>query len=105
MDARGVKQLANDRARNRRRVVSVVGSGTRADRHAQEVGRLVATMGFDLLTGGGRGVMEAVSRAFFEVSPRQGLVIGVVPAEVAPLEAVEARRPGQVDYRPPRGYP
>jgi predicted Rossmann-fold nucleotide-binding protein len=102
---RHVKRRADDGARNRRRVVTVIGSGTTADPHSHEVGRLVATMGFDLLTGAGRGVMEAVSRAFFEVSPRRGLVIGVVPATVASLGAVEARQAGQVGYEPPPGYP
>src|SRR5262249_29516437 len=66
MDLRNTKERANDGARNRRRVVAVIGSGTTAARHADEVGCLIATMGFDLLTGAGRGVMEAVSRAFFE---------------------------------------
>ena len=49
--------------------------------------------------------MEAVSRAFFETSPRCGLVIGVVPATVAPLESVEEREPGVVEYTLPPGYP
>ena len=46
-----------------------------------------------LLTGGGRGVMDVVSRAFHEVADRQGLVIGVLPAG----------GPGAAN--PPRGYP
>jgi predicted Rossmann-fold nucleotide-binding protein len=65
----------------------------------------VAALGADLLTGGGRGVMEAVSRAFYEASPRNGLVIGVIPGEIDPLQALEQREATAVDYRPPEGYP
>lgn len=91
--------------RRRRRVVTVIGSGKSADPASAEVGRLVAELGHDLLTGAGRGVMEAVSRAFFETTPRRGIVIGVVPAEVHPLEALEERREVAVTYEPPPGYP
>ena len=66
---------------------------------------MIATLGFDLLTGAGGGVMEAVSRAFFETAPRDGIVIGIVPATVTPLGALERREPSTVDYRPPPGYP
>ena len=93
--------------RGRRRVVAVIGSGVVADPGCAEVGRLIASLGFDLLTGGGRGVMDAVSRAFYETSPRQGIVIGVVPAAVEPLEAIEQRTAhgGPVEYEVPAGYP
>jgi predicted Rossmann-fold nucleotide-binding protein len=92
-------------AMGRRRVVGVIGSGTEADPHSEAVGRLVASLGCDLLTGGGRGVMEAVSRAFFETSPRAGVVIGVVPGEIVPLEAIEQRHPVDVSCRLRPGYP
>lgn len=64
-----------------RPIVGVMGSGTSAhvDRCAP-LGRWLAEQGFHLLTGGGGGVMEAVSRAFHEVESREGLVIGVLPA-------------------------
>ena len=100
-----VKRRAAARARRRRPIVAVIGSGRTADPHCEEIGRLVAALGANLLTGGGRGVMEAVSRAFFETSPRDGLVIGVIPAEVDPLQALERREETSVDYRPPEGYP
>jgi predicted Rossmann-fold nucleotide-binding protein len=100
-----VKRTLDAGARKRRHVISVIGSGVAADSRCAEVGRLVASLGFDLLTGAGRGVMEAVSRAFFDVSPRQGLVIGVVPAAVTPIEALEERRPQEIDYAVPPGYP
>jgi predicted Rossmann-fold nucleotide-binding protein len=89
----------------RRRVVAVIGSGTQADPVCVEVGQLIASLGVDLLTGGGRGVMEAVSRAFFETTPRGGLVVGVIPATVDPIDALERRQSAAVSYRPPPGYP
>jgi predicted Rossmann-fold nucleotide-binding protein len=90
---------------SRRRIVTVIGSGTVADPASSEIGQLVAKLGVDLLTGAGRGVMEAVSRAFFESRPRHGLVIGVIPATVERMDALERREPAAIAYRPPDGYP
>jgi len=101
----GVKQLADASAHRRRQVVAVIGSGDKADPGAADVGRLIAGLGFDLLTGAGRGVMEAVSRAFYESSPRDGIVVGIVPATVAPIEDLERRLDARVDYEPAPGYP
>lgn len=60
--------------------VGVMGSS--ADEHddlAKPLGELQARLGVNLLTGGGRGVMTAVSRAFVR-SPRvTGICIGVIP--------------------------
>lgn len=50
-------------------------------------------MGVHLLTGGGGGVMESVSRAFAEVEGRAGLVVGVLPGYAASGEGA------------PPGYP
>jgi uncharacterized protein (TIGR00725 family) len=66
-------------------IVGVMGSGL--DAHAREaaaLGRWLAEEGVHLLTGGGGGVMAAVSRAFHETPGRRGLVIGVLPAGDAP---------------------
>jgi uncharacterized protein (TIGR00725 family) len=72
-----------------------MGSGTVAhEKRAAAVGEWLATERVHLLTGGGRGVMEAVSRAFHGVSPRAGLVIGIVPGNV-----------DAGDYAPREGYP
>ena len=49
--------------------------------------------------------MEAVSRAFFETAPRAGIVIGVIPATVEPLAALERRDASQAAYELPEGYP
>lgn len=63
----------------RRAIVGVMGSGVeRHDALATPVGCWLATQGVHLLTGGGGGVMEAVSEAFAQVQGRHGLVIGVL---------------------------
>ena len=81
-------------------VVGVMGSGATTHIHlAAPLGRALARMGVHLLTGGGRGVMEAVSRAFWEIGERRGLVIGILPAGDAELGPVDA------DPGTPPGYP
>ncbi len=61
-----------------------MGSGVeRHDALAAPVGRWLASEGVHLLTGGGRGVMEAVSEAFARVPGRHGLVIGVLKGRPA----------------------
>jgi predicted Rossmann-fold nucleotide-binding protein len=100
-----VKRRARRGAAAPRSVITVIGSGRDADPHAAEVGRLIATLGHDLLTGGGRGVMEAVSKAFYETSPRRGIVIGVTPGFVAGLDDLEARSAKEVGYDLLPGYP
>lgn len=61
---------------------------------AEPLGAWLARQGVHLLTGGGRGAMACVSRAFFEAEDRQGLVIGVLP---------KSGEPGETG--PPEGYP
>jgi uncharacterized protein (TIGR00725 family) len=76
-------------------VVGVLGSG--AEKHellADQLGTWLAGQNVHLLTGGGGGVMEAVSRAFYRVPGRAGLVLGIIPGDVS--------REGS--YCPP-GYP
>ena len=66
----------------RRPIVGVIGSGeVEWKDRATELGRWLATKGVHLLTGGGGGVMTAVSRAFFEVPNRKGMIIGVIPCK------------------------
>jgi uncharacterized protein (TIGR00725 family) len=76
--------------------VGVMGSGT--CEHvalATGVGELLAELGVNLLTGGGRGVMTSVSRAFVQAAGRrQGVCIGVIPC----LSESERSRPKE-------GYP
>lgn len=63
-------------------IVGVMGSGTSLEHagRAEELGRWLAGEGVHLLTGGGAGLMEVVSRAFHGVAGRCGLVVGVLPS-------------------------
>jgi uncharacterized protein (TIGR00725 family) len=75
--------------------VGVMGSGV--DEHdalARGVGTLLAELGVNLLTGGGRGVMRSVSRAFTQAPRTRGICIGIIPC------ASERER-----GRPRDGYP
>jgi uncharacterized protein (TIGR00725 family) len=61
-------------------IIGVMGSGTRPwTERAVPLGRWLAQTGVHLLTGGGGGVMETVSRGFHELSDRIGCVIGILP--------------------------
>ena len=73
-----------DRNRIRRvPIVGVMGSGRHGHtRISKSLGRRLARMGVHLLTGGGGGVMAAVSEAFFNVAGRRGRVIGIIPGRV-----------------------
>lgn len=82
-----------------------MGSRLRSDLLAEEIGRMIASTGCDLLTGAGPGVMETVSRGFFNTTPREGIVIGIVPARVAGVEDAEGRPKSDAEYTPPPGYP
>ncbi len=76
-------------------IVGVIGSGEES--HAERafaLGEWLATQGTHLLTGGGGGVMQAVSRAFHQVPERRGLVVGIIPGRVE-----------SSDYIPQEGYP
>jgi len=80
---------------NRLPIVGVLGSGREPhEDRASPLGEWLAREGVHLLTGGGGGVMEAVSRAFHHVSPRKGLVIGIIPGEAT-----------NSGYSPKPGYP
>ncbi len=82
-------------------IVGVFGQGTPlSDERAQlarGAGKLVATMGAHLLTGGGYGVMAAAAEEFVAVADRPGLAIGIVPR--APNGAMDQAN------RDPKGRP
>ena len=64
--------------------VGVIGSGHDAHESlARDIGRLLADLEVNLLTGGGGGVMEAVSRAFTEARRGAGVCIGIIPCSQA----------------------
>jgi uncharacterized protein (TIGR00725 family) len=71
----------------RRRVIAVIGAGVELNETQREfprdVGRWLAESGFHLLTGGGAGVMEAVSEGFCS-APHEGCCIGIIPAGKPP---------------------
>lgn len=76
-------------------VVGVMGSGREAHADiAEPLGAWLASLPVHLLTGGGSGVMTAVSRAFAQVPGRRGRVLGVLPGEAGPE-----------GYCSPAGYP
>ena len=57
-----------------------MGSGTNTHGAlAADVGRLLAELDVNLLTGGGPGVMEAASRAFVAARRGRGICIGIIP--------------------------
>jgi len=61
--------------------IAVIGSGVESHEEvASEVGRLLAAAGVNLLTGGGRGVMTSVSRAFTQSPRGKGICIGIIPS-------------------------
>ena len=92
------KSLFDPTYRRRRKVVGVMGSSSapHADLSAT-VGVIVANLGCHLLTGGGHGVMAAVSEAFSGVSGRAGVVIGVIRASD---EVRSGLREGKRPYAP-----
>ena len=75
--------------------VGVMGSGTSEhENDARAIGELLADLGVNLLTGGGRGVMRSVSGAFTQRPGRTGICIGIIPCE------------SEEDRRTPKsGYP
>jgi len=65
-------------------MVGVMGSGS--ERHEEwslPLGRALAGLPVHLLCGGGGGVMAAVSESFVAVPGRAGMVVGVLPGELA----------------------
>lgn len=72
-----------------------MGSGSKSHRHlCRPLGKLLARKPVHLLTGGGRGTMEAVSQSFQEQQLRKGLVVGILPA-----------RSGDASLASRQGYP
>ena len=64
----------------RLKVVGVMGSGQRGHEDLSlGLGEALARLGVHLLTGGGSGVMDAVSKGFQSVPERRGLVLGILP--------------------------
>ena len=65
--------------------VSVIGSGSEPHEDlAEPLGAALAGEGVHLVTGGGPGTMETVSRAFTSARHRTGLAVGILPAGPPP---------------------
>ncbi len=68
------------------RTIGVMGSGKEPWlAFSEPLGAWLAQAGFNLLTGGGQGVMLAVARAFTGVPGRAGRSIGILPTQADPL--------------------
>jgi uncharacterized protein (TIGR00725 family) len=73
-------------------IVAVIGSGDPDHGNpdlSSAIGRLIAEMGFHLLTGGGHGVMADACRGFTSVPDRAGLTLGIIPRSITGDEAKE----------------
>ncbi|WP_396333585.1 DNA-binding protein [Burkholderia anthina] len=76
--------------------IGVMGSGKEPWlAFSEPLGAWLAQAGFNLLTGGGQGVMLAVARAFAGVPARAGRSIGILPTQADP----------QAGFVPLDGYP
>ena len=85
----------------RKLLAGVIGSGSESHvALSAPLGRWLAVNGYNLINGGGGGVMEAVARSFAEIEDRQGLVVAIVPSAGAYGTPVERK-----NYRTPDGYP
>ncbi len=85
----------------RRTLVAVIGSGSESHPElSQALGRWLALNKYDLINGGGPGVMQAVARAFSEVKDKAGLILGIIPAG-GPCRTPRER----ASHQPPPGYP
>ena len=79
----------------RLKIVGVMGSGEQGyENLSLLLGEMLARLGVHLLTGGGSGVMDSVSKGFQSVAERRGLVLGILPG-----------LPGDGAPDPPPGYP
>ncbi len=62
-------------------IVGVMGSHEHAhEDYSYAVGELIASRGYNLLTGAGGGVMTEAARGFVETENRRGVSIGILPA-------------------------
>lgn len=91
-------------------IIAVAASGSRVEsaeleRRVALVGRMVADLGCDLLTGGGYGAMEIVARSFCETPGRLGRSIGVIPGEGTGFNGATLGTIAEYSLTPKRRYP
>ena len=81
--------------------IGVIGSGKDPLTHLSiPLGQWIAEKGFDLVNGGGQGVMAATALAFSQIPEHKGIAIGILPAQNF-CDHGEAR----AAYQSPEGYP
>ena len=84
-----------------RPVICIIGSGTHDyPQLTRPIGEWLAARGYDLVHGGGEGVMAGVSKAFAETPDREGQILGIIPA-AQPCDTPKRR----ANYSSPKGYP
>ena len=67
--------------KTKRIIIGVIGSGSEPHSiFSLPLGRWLGEQGYDIINGGGSGVMEEVTKAFWEVKERKGISIGVIPS-------------------------
>lgn len=77
-------------------IIGVMGSGTAEwSELAAPLGAWLAENGYDLLTGGGQGVMLSTALTFFNTKGRTGRSIGILPSQPHP----------DLGFAPLPGYP
>lgn len=79
--------------------------GAKRERRARLVGRMVAELGCDLLTGGGHGAMEIVARSFCETPGRSGRSIGVIPGAGVGFVGSKLGKVTKYSLTPKNAYP
>jgi predicted Rossmann-fold nucleotide-binding protein len=84
-----------------RSLIAVIGSGNNPHHSlSSPLGQWLAERGFDLINGGGQGVMAETAQAFTAVPNRKGLVVGILPASSKYDNSEEYK-----EHDPPPGYP
>jgi len=87
----------------RRTIIGIMGSSReRYEELAFPLGVWLGQHGYHLLTGGGGGVMTAVSEAFSSVLDRKGTIIGIIPAQELDQGDQWMNR---ANFRTKQGYP
>jgi len=82
-------------------LIGVIGSGSHSYPDlCVPLGTWLAEQAFDLINGGGQGVMAETAKAFAGVASRSGKVVGVIPS-MAHYPAPDQRS----EYEAPPGYP
>jgi predicted Rossmann-fold nucleotide-binding protein len=85
----------------KRSLIAVIGSGKNPHQSlCSPLGQWLAESGYNLINGGGHGVMTETAKAFTAVPQRKGLVVGILPASSKHDNLEEYN-----EHDPPPGYP